>query len=425
MGNEGSCVALGLKVWKAQIDRADKLFGGLSSKEVLREIAPGRNRLLYLWGHLTAIHDAMLPLLGLSERLHPEFDVALVSNPDKSRAGIPSHEQVRQAWNSINGELSEGFERMSWADWLQRHSANVGRRFRKRYFAQSLRYPAEPYEPSVLAPRPGGSRTQLIDREASELASFRAQQQWRKTMFKRLEGKTAVVTGGTEGIGLATAKLFVKEGAYVFITGRRQKELDEAVKAIGTNVSGVQGDVAQLADLDRLYETVSKEKGRIDIIFANAGVGEFVPFGAVTEEHFDKLFNINVRGTLFTVHKALALLNDGGSIILNGSVASVKGTAAFGVYAASKAAVRSFVRTWTTDLKDRHIRSNVVSPGPINTSLANRQSTDVIARIVSTIPMGRMGEPEEVAKVALFLASDDSSFVTGIELFVDGGRAQI
>src|SRR5467141_1548182 len=240
-------------------------------------------------------------------------------------------------------------------------------------------------------------------------------------MSPRLEGKIAVVTGGTEGIGLATAKLFVDEGAYVFITGRRQKELDEAVKAIGTNVSGVQGDVAQLADLDRLYESVSKVKGRIDIVFANAGFGEFVPFGAVTEEHFDKLFNINVRGTLFTVQKALPLLNDGGSIILNGSVASVKGTAAFGVYAASKAAIRSFVRTWTTDLKDRRIRSNVVSPGPINTPLASRQSADVIARIVSTIPMGPMGEPEEVAKVALFLASDDSSFVTGIELFVDGG----
>ena len=241
-------------------------------------------------------------------------------------------------------------------------------------------------------------------------------------MLKKLEGKIAVVTGGTEGIGLATAKLFVREGAYVFITGRRQKELDEAVKAIVSNVSGVQGDVAKLADLDRLYETVAKVKGRIDIVFANAGVGEFVPFGAVTEEHFDKLFNINVRGTLFTVQKALPLLKDGGSIILNGSVASVKGTAAFGVYAASKAAIRSFVRTWTTDLKDRRIRSNVVSPGPINTPPASRQSADVIARIV---PMGRMGEPEEVGKVALFLASDDSGFVTGIELFVDGGRAQI
>src|SRR5258705_505471 len=173
-------------------------------------------------------------------------------------------------------------------------------------------------------------------------------------MSKKLEGKIAVVTGGTEGIGLATAKLFVKEGAYVFITGRRQKELDEAVKAIGGSASGVQGDVAKLADLDRLYETVSKVKGRIDIVFANAGVAEFVPFGAVTEEHFDKLFNINVRGTLFTVQKALPLLKDGGSIILNGSVASVKGTAAFGVYAASKAAIRSFVRTWTTGFSVRY-----------------------------------------------------------------------
>src|SRR6202789_334793 len=244
-------------------------------------------------------------------------------------------------------------------------------------------------------------------------------------MIKKLEGKTAVITGGTEGIGLATARLFVKEGAYVFITGRRQRQLDEAVKAIGTNVSGVQGDVARLADLDRLYETVAKVKGQIDVVFANAGVGEFVPFEAVTEEHFDKLFNVNVRGTLFTVQKALPLLKDGGSIILNGSVASVKGTAAFGVYAATKAAVRSFVRTWTTDLKDRRIRSNVISPGPIKTPLAGRQPAGVIARIVSTIPMGRMGEPDEIAKVALFLASDDSSFVTGIELFADGGRGQV
>jgi NAD(P)-dependent dehydrogenase (short-subunit alcohol dehydrogenase family) len=209
----------------------------------------------------------------------------------------------------------------------------------------------------------------------------------------------------------------------VFITGRRKKELDEAVAAIGTNVAGVQGDVAKLADLDRLYETVGKAKGRIDIIFANAGVGEFVPFDQISEEH--KLFDINVKGALFTVQKGLSLLNDGGSIILTGSVASLKGTAAFGVYAASKAAIRSFVRTWTTDVKDRHILSNVVSPGPIRTPLTIRQSADVIARIASTVPMGRMGEPDEVAKAALYLASDDSSFVTGIELFVDGGRAQI
>jgi NAD(P)-dependent dehydrogenase (short-subunit alcohol dehydrogenase family) len=241
----------------------------------------------------------------------------------------------------------------------------------------------------------------------------------------KLQGKVAVITGSTEGIGLSTAQLFVQEGAYVFITGRRQKQLDEAVTAIGSNVTGVQGDVAKLADLDRLYETVAKVKGRIDIIFANAGLGEFAPLGSVSEEHFDKLFNINVKGALFTVQKGLPLLNDGGSIILTGSVASLKGTPAFGVYAASKAAIRSFVRTWTTDLKDRHIRSNVVSPGPIRTPLVSRQSADVIARIVSTVPMGRMGEPDEVAKAALYLASDDSSFVTGIELFVDGGRAQV
>src|ERR1700730_151803 len=223
---------------------------------------------------------------------------------------------------------------------------------------------------------------------------------------KKLQGKVAVITGGTTGIGLATARLFVKEGAYVFITGRRQKELDEAVQAIGINVTGIQGDVAKLADLDRLYEAV-KKNGRIDVVFANAGVAEFAPLGKITEEHFDKLFDINVKGTLFTVQKGLPLMNDGGSIILNGSVASVKGTAAFGVYAASKAAIRSFVRTWTTDLKDRRIRSNVVSPGPINTPLASRQSADVIARIVSTVPMGRMGEPDEVAKATLYLASDD------------------
>lgn len=244
-------------------------------------------------------------------------------------------------------------------------------------------------------------------------------------MIKKLEGKIAVITGGSEGIGLATAKLFVKEGAYVFITGRRQKELDEAVMAIGSNATGVRGDVSKMADLDLLYEIVGKAKGRVDIIFANAGVGEFVRFGEVSEEQFDKLININLKGAFFTVQKGLPLLKDGGSIILTGSVASIKGTAAFGVYAASKAAIRSFVRTWTTDLKDRHIRSNVVSPGPINTPLVTRQPADVIARIASTIPMGRMGEPDEVAKAALYLASDDSSFVTGTELFVDGGRAQV
>ena len=239
---------------------------------------------------------------------------------------------------------------------------------------------------------------------------------------KKLQGKLAVITGGASGIGLATAKLFVKEGAYVFITGRRQKELDEAVQAIGNNVTGVQGDVAKLTDLDRLYEAV-KTKGRIDVVFANAGVAEFAPMGKITEEHFDRLFNINVKRTLFTVQKALPLMNDGGSIILNSS--GVKGSPAFGVYGATKAALRSFVRTWTSDLKDRHIRSNVVSPGPTDTPAIDGQPEEVIARIVSTIPMGRMGRSDEIAKAALFLASDDSSFVTGIELFVDGGRAQI
>lgn len=240
----------------------------------------------------------------------------------------------------------------------------------------------------------------------------------------KLEGKVAVITGGSTGIGLATAKLFVAEGAHVFITGRRQKQLDDAVNEIGTNVTGVQGDVSDLADLDRLYETV-EVKGRIDILFANAGLGEFATLEAVTEEHFDRIFNTNVKGALFTVQKALPLLNDGGSIILVGSVASSKGTPAFVVYGASKAAIRNFVRGWTVELKDRHIRANVLSPGPITTPLSEAAPQDTIKAMTSTIPMGRMGEPDEVAKAALFLASADSSFITGIELFVDGGRAQI
>jgi NAD(P)-dependent dehydrogenase (short-subunit alcohol dehydrogenase family) len=196
------------------------------------------------------------------------------------------------------------------------------------------------------------------------------------------------------------------------------------VKAIGSNVTGVQGDVAKLADLDRLYETV-KKKGRIDIVFANAGFAEFAPLGKITEQHFDGLFNTNVKGVLFTVQKSLPLLNDGGSIILTGSVAGSKGTPAFGTYGATKAAVRNFVRTWTVELKDRRIRCNVLSPGPTETPAIGQQPADAIARLLSTIPMGRMGEADEIARAALFLASDDSSFVTGIELFVDGGRAQI
>src|SRR6202021_77683 len=242
--------------------------------------------------------------------------------------------------------------------------------------------------------------------------------------MSKLQGKVAVVTGGTTGIGFAAARLFVKEGAYVFITGRRQKQLDEAVNAIGSNITGVQGDVASMAGLDRLYETVAAKGRKIDVVFANAGFAEFASLKSITEEHFDKLFNLNVKGALFTVQKALPLLNDGASILLTGSVAGVKGTPAFGVYGATKAAVRNFVRAWTVELKERGIRSNVLSPGPIDTEQVTRQPADVIDRIVSTIPMGRMGEPDEVAKAALFLASADSSFVTGIELFVDGGRAQ-
>jgi NAD(P)-dependent dehydrogenase (short-subunit alcohol dehydrogenase family) len=240
----------------------------------------------------------------------------------------------------------------------------------------------------------------------------------------KLAGKVAVITGGTSGIGLATAKLFVREGAFVFITGRRQKELDEAVKEIGDNITGVQGDVSKPADLDRLYETV-KTKGRIDVVFADAGVIDFASVEKVTEEHFDKIFNINVRGTLFTMQKALPLMNDGGTIILTGSVAGAKGTAGCGVYGASKAAIRNLVRAWTVELKHRRIRSNVLSPGPIDTPPVAGAPPETMLQTVATIPMGRMGEAHEVAKAALFLASDDASFITGIELFVDGGRAQI
>jgi NAD(P)-dependent dehydrogenase (short-subunit alcohol dehydrogenase family) len=240
----------------------------------------------------------------------------------------------------------------------------------------------------------------------------------------KLQGKVAVITGGTQGIGLATAKLFAGEGAYVFITGRRQKELEEAVASIGSNAMGVQGDVANLADLDRLYDSV-KAKGGIDVLFANVGLGGFVPLGSITEAYYHKTFDTNVKGLLFTVQKALPFLNDGASIILTGSAAAAKGTPSFGVYAASKAAIRSFVRTWTAELKDRRIRSNVLSPGPVVTPQVALQPPEAIARIVSTVPMGRMAEPEEIAKVALFLGSDDSSFITGIELFADGGRAQV
>jgi NAD(P)-dependent dehydrogenase (short-subunit alcohol dehydrogenase family) len=241
----------------------------------------------------------------------------------------------------------------------------------------------------------------------------------------KLQDKVAVITGGTSGMALATAKLFVEEGAYVFITGRRQQQLDEAVKAIGKNVTGVQGDVSNLADLDRLYETVKQKKGRIDVLFASAGIGELAPIDSMTVEHFDKTFGVNVRGTVFTVQKALPLFSDGGSIIMNGSIASVKGFPGMGAYNASKAALRSFARTWTMDLKNRKIRVNVLSPGTIDTPILDGLPKEAVDWFVSLIPRGTMGRPEEIATVALFLASSDSSFVTGIELFVDGGVAQV
>jgi NAD(P)-dependent dehydrogenase (short-subunit alcohol dehydrogenase family) len=242
----------------------------------------------------------------------------------------------------------------------------------------------------------------------------------------KLDGKVAVITAATSGMALATAKLFVEEGAYVFITGRRKDALDEAVKSIGRNVTGVQGDASKLSDLDALYAKVKAEKGHIDVLFASAGTGDFnVPIGSVTEEIFDKTFNLNVRGTLFTVQKALPLFRDGGSIIMNGSIVSIKGISGMGVYNASKAAVRSFARTWTNDLKDRKIRVNVLSPGTIQTGIFDGIPQEVIDGFKALIPMGRVGQPREIATVALFLASDDSSFVTGIELFVDGGTAQV
>jgi NAD(P)-dependent dehydrogenase (short-subunit alcohol dehydrogenase family) len=251
-------------------------------------------------------------------------------------------------------------------------------------------------------------------------------------MSKKLAGKIAVVTGGSSGLGLATTQRFVDEGAFVFITGRRQSELDEAVKQIGENVMAVQGDISNLADLDRLYTIVKEQQGRIDVLFANAGLGEFAPLGSITEAHYDKTFGVNVKGTLFTVQKALPLMPDGAAIVINSSMVSIKGIPAFGVYAATKAALRSFARTWAVDLKDRRIRVNVVSPGTIITpgyknelGLSDEQIEEFKAQTAATTPLGRAGTPDEVAKAVVFLASDDSSYITGTELFVDGGAAQI
>jgi NAD(P)-dependent dehydrogenase (short-subunit alcohol dehydrogenase family) len=247
----------------------------------------------------------------------------------------------------------------------------------------------------------------------------------------KLDGKIALVTGGNSGIGLATAKRLVAEGAYVFITGRREAELSAAVKEIGRNVTGVQGDVSNLADLDRLFARIKQEKGRLDVVFANAGIAKYGALGKITEELYDSIFDINVKGVLFTVQKALPLLPDAASIILNASIVGSKGFASNSVYSATKAAVRSFARTWTTDLKDRRIRVNVVSPGFTDTPglgelLASSDTGQQRLKMVSAVvPAGRMGTPDEIAKAVVFLASDDSSYITGTELFVDGGVAQI
>ncbi len=247
----------------------------------------------------------------------------------------------------------------------------------------------------------------------------------------KFEGKIALVTGGNGGIGLATAKRFVNEGAYVFITGRRDAELAAAAKDIGINVTGVQGDVSNLGDLDRLFAQIKREKGKLDIVFANAGIAKYAPFGEITEEFYHSIFDINVKGLLFTVQKALPLLPDGASIILNASIVGSKGLSSNSVYSATKAAVRSFARTWTTDLKPRRIRVNAVSPGSIDTPglsdlLASSQAGEQRRKMITSIvPLGRLGTPDEIAKAVVFLASDDSSYITGAELFVDGGFAQV
>jgi len=241
----------------------------------------------------------------------------------------------------------------------------------------------------------------------------------------KLEGKVAVITGGSSGLALESARRFVEEGAYVFITGRRQEALDEAVKLIGRNVTGVRGDASNLDDLDRLFDTVKREKGRIDILFASAGKGEAAKLGEITEQHFDATFGLIARGTLFTVQKALPLFHDGGSIIMTGSVASVKGFPGFGLYAASKAALRSFARTWVNELKVRNIRVNVLSPGQVDTPDSQRLDEQTRRMFESLIPRGKMGRPEEIAAAALFLASDEASYVNGVELAVDGGFSAI
>src|SRR5665811_1228154 len=242
----------------------------------------------------------------------------------------------------------------------------------------------------------------------------------------KLEGKVAVITGGSSGMALASAKLFVEEGAYVFITGRKQEQIDEAVKVIGRNVTGVQGDAANLDDLDRLFDIVKREKGKIDVLFASAGIGEPVPLGEITEQHFDKTFDLNVRGTLFTVQKALPLFNDGGSIFMTGSNASLRGYPNWSVYAGSKAVLPAYARVWVSELRDRKIRVNVLTPGQVATPMMLAVlPPEVKAQFESVLTRREMGRPEEIASVALFLASDDSSYVNGMELVVDGGTTVI
>jgi NAD(P)-dependent dehydrogenase (short-subunit alcohol dehydrogenase family) len=247
----------------------------------------------------------------------------------------------------------------------------------------------------------------------------------------KLEGKVALITGGSSGIGLATARRFVNEGAFVFITGRRGPEVAATAKEIGSGVTGIQGDVSNLGDLDRLFAQIQREKGKLDVVFANAGVAKFAALGTITEELFDSIFDINVKGLVFTVQKAIPLMPDGASIILNASIVGSKGLPSNSVYSATKAAVRSFARTWTTDLKERRIRVNAVSPGSIDTPglsglLASSETGQQRLKMISSaVPLGRLGTPDEIAKAVVYLASDDSSYVTGTELFVDGGFAQV
>lgn len=250
-------------------------------------------------------------------------------------------------------------------------------------------------------------------------------------MTSRFDNKVVVVTGGTSGIGRAAARAFAAEGASVFITGRRQEALDAAVKQISGKVTGVRGDMSKLADIDRLYDAIQQKHAQIDVVFANAGGGEMAALGAITEEHYQRTFDTNVKGVLFTVQKALPLLKDGASVILTSSTTSISGTPAFSVYSATKAAVRNFARNWILDLKDRHIRVNAISPGVTETAGLDElfgggeQAKGMKDYLASLIPAGRVGQPEEIAKAVLFLASDEASFVNGIELFVDGGQVQI